>query len=124
MNFSHYSVFLELDPGRPIAWSIAIIGLPLNVFIICFMIWESSCIRCFRSRRQSSNAAHILKSPSLWLLFNLFISDLFGSIYILILSISDVYYTHYYQLIYGINTTYSHIENVWFTSLTCTVQDK
>ena len=121
MNFSHYSVFLDADPGRPIAWSIAIIGLPLNIFTICFMLWESSCSRCCQSKRQPSNTAHILKSPSLWLLFNLFISDLFGSTYILILSISDVYYTNYYQAIHGMNTTYSRIKNVWFTSSACIV---
>ena len=120
MNFSHYSVFLDVDAGRYTAWSIAIIGLSLNIFIICFMLWESSCIRCCRSKRQPSSTAHILKSPSLWLLFNLFISDLFGSIYAFILSISDVYYTHYYQARYEMNNTYLHIKNVWFTSSTCT----
>ncbi|RDD41811.1 hypothetical protein TrispH2_006320 [Trichoplax sp. H2] len=35
-----YSVFLNDEPASAFAWAIALIGLPLNVFLIGFMKWN------------------------------------------------------------------------------------
>ncbi|RDD36287.1 G-protein coupled receptor GRL101-like protein [Trichoplax sp. H2] len=115
-NFSRYSVFLEVDSLRPIAWCIALIGLPLNLFLISFILWESFIARKKGHHRHSMIAR---KNPSVWLLFNLIICDLMGSIYMFILVISDSYYTRYYRHIYGSDANISLIKNVWSVSATC-----
>ncbi|RDD35913.1 hypothetical protein TrispH2_012195, partial [Trichoplax sp. H2] len=119
-NSSEYSVFLNDEAVRVFAWIIALIGLPLNVFLIGFMIWESWSANYSKKRRNFHDQnPTILKSPSLWLLFNLFICDLFASIYMFILAISDSYYIYYYKNIYHFNTSSSLVKNVWFKSSAC-----
>ncbi|RDD36078.1 G-protein coupled receptor GRL101-like protein [Trichoplax sp. H2] len=63
----------------------------------------------------------VVKNPSVWLLFNLLLCDLMGSIYMFILVISDSYYTHYYRHIYGSSANFSLIKNEWSVSATCGV---
>ncbi|RDD38872.1 hypothetical protein TrispH2_009596 [Trichoplax sp. H2] len=119
-NFSRYSVFLEVDVMRPIAWCIALIGLPLNLFLISYTIWESITYKFLvrnKEHRHHSMIAH--KNPSVWLLFNLILCDLMGCIYIFILIISDSFYTHYYQHIHGSSANFSLIKNAWSISVTC-----
>ncbi|RDD41792.1 hypothetical protein TrispH2_006318 [Trichoplax sp. H2] len=121
MNKSgEYSVYLDNEPVRTFAWVITLIGLPLNAFLVGFMIWEPWSIKHSKIRRNHHvQNPTILKSPSLWFFFNLFICDLFASVYILILAISDAYYSYYYKNVYQFNTNFSRVKNVWFKSFTC-----
>ncbi|RDD38864.1 G-protein coupled receptor GRL101-like protein [Trichoplax sp. H2] len=121
-NFSRYSVFLEIDSIRPIAWSIALIGLPLNLFLIIYAVWESLIYKfSVRKKEYHRHSMIAFRNPSVWLLLNLLFCDLMGSIYMFILVISDSYYTSYYRHIYGSRTNFSLIENVWSVSATCGV---
>ncbi|RDD37322.1 hypothetical protein TrispH2_011186 [Trichoplax sp. H2] len=121
-NFSRYSVFLEIDSIRPIAWSIALIGLPLNLFLISYTVWESLIYKfSARKKEYHRHSMVAVKNPSVWLLLNLLFCDLVGSIYMFILVISDSYYTSYYRHIYGSSANFSLIKNVWSVSTTCGV---
>ncbi|RDD36288.1 hypothetical protein TrispH2_012075, partial [Trichoplax sp. H2] len=121
-NFTRYSTFLEVDSMRPIAWCIALIGIPLNLFLIGYTMWESVMNKYSIVRREHHHRSAIsLTNPSIWLLFNLFVCDFIGSTYVLILVASDSYYTEYYQNVYGLNATFSLIKNEWSTSPTCDI---
>lgn len=121
-NASHYSVFLDVHSIRPLAWIGASVGLPLNMFVICFMIYESSLFKSITRKSNRYNEINdICKNPSILLVHNLFISNVLISVFLLLLVVSDVYYTNYYQLLLTTTTniSYTNVRNEWFTSATC-----
>ncbi|RDD39837.1 G-protein coupled receptor GRL101-like protein [Trichoplax sp. H2] len=118
-NFSLYSPFMNSDSSRIIALTVVLIGLPVNLFLIGYII-ISECFICKLPAIGRDRCEHMRK-PSLWLLFNLLVCDLIGVTYITIIVISDAYYTQYYQHKYQhlANVSYSLIKNEWFKTTAC-----
>ncbi|RDD39836.1 G-protein coupled receptor GRL101-like protein [Trichoplax sp. H2] len=118
-NFSLYSPFMNSDSSRIIALTVVLIGLPVNLFLIGYII-ISECFTCKLPTIGRDRCEHMRK-PSLWLLFNLLVCDLIGVTYITIIVISDAYYTQYYQHKYQhlANVSYSLIKNEWFKTTAC-----
>ena len=128
-NYSAYAVFLDYDPVRGICWSLAIIGLPCNgivIFRLLYLNFAHSRLKNLPRIKQILSFAHrrytINHNPSIFLLFNLAVCDFIGSLYLLILAGSDIYYTAYYRHKYGLYPNYSDIENEWIITPTCTTE--
>ena len=124
-NFSSYSVFLDYNIVRGLCWSMAIISVPCNIIVIIRFI----LLNCRGPRKISpktffspyQSRFSISHNPSVFLLFNLTIGDLIGSLYLFLLAIGDVAYTNYYQHLYGSESNYSTIRNDWVISPICTI---
>ena len=123
-NYSSYSVFLDYNAVRGISWAMAVIGVPCNIFVIIRFI----LLNCRYPKKILTQTLHshyqsrfsIRHNPSVFLLFNLTLTDSIGSLYVFILVIGDVAYTNYYQNLYGSVSNYSVIRNDWVISPACT----
>ena len=120
-NLSFYSVFLDVDIIRPVAWNLGIIGVIATLTAICYMLYNSSYNVLVSKNTRVQDTYDIAQNPSLFLLFNLLLSDLIGAIYILILAVGDYNYTSHLKLTYGNTSDFSRIKNQWFASLPCSI---
>ncbi|RDD47646.1 G-protein coupled receptor GRL101-like protein [Trichoplax sp. H2] len=125
-NYSSYSTFLDQDIVRGVCWSLAIISMPCNLIVIIRLLYFNYRYSKTTSKKSAFSLRHhrfaISRNPSIFLLFNLTLSDLVSSLYLLILAFSDVYYTDYYRNKYGLYPDYSNITNDWVLSSTCTFE--
>ena len=122
---SSFTVFLDYNILRSIVWIIVCIAIPGNIFVITQMMLTLRRTTLARKvgpvQFSLYSRLNIQKNPALFILFNLAITDLLGGIYLLILIVGDIMYSHYGNNILAFNATdnISIITYQWITSGSC-----
>lgn len=95
-----------------ISWIFGLIGVFGNVYVIYISIWR------YLSKE---NAKVKLGRVHNFLITNLAIADLFGSVYLLIIASADRYYAEHYTDIYSCfsNNSCENLTNIWVQTSTC-----